>query len=93
MSNYYKDFYPFDQSVFGRELELTFNVKEYDKSSEPKFDKVTGDCISDADPIEEYPFKGIIDRIDKPYEKNGKYMIIKLEKDLKIIANYKMIIN
>ena len=89
LSNYYKDFYPFDQSVFGRELELTFNVKEYDKNSEPKFDKVTGKCIKEGFPKKEYPFKGIIDRIDKPYEKNGKYMITKLVKDLKIIVNLK----
>ena len=27
LSNYYKDFYPFDQSVFGRELEITFSIK------------------------------------------------------------------
>ena len=69
LSNYYKDFYPFDQSVFGRELELTFNVREYDKNSEPKFDKVSGDCIKEGSAIKEYPFKGIIERIDKPYEK------------------------
>ena len=68
LSNYYKDFYPFDQSVFGRELELTFSVREYKKKYEPKFDKVTGDCIDEGKFIKEYPFKGIIDRIDKPYE-------------------------
>ena len=42
LSNYYKEFYPFNQSVFGRELELTFSVKEYEKISEPKFDKKSG---------------------------------------------------
>ncbi len=68
LSNYYKDFYPFDQSVFGRELELTFSVKEYNKNNEPKFDKITGNCIQEGNPVKEYPFKGIIDRIDKPYE-------------------------
>jgi len=68
LSNYYKDFYPFDQSVFGRELELTFSVNEYDKNNEPKFDKATEKCIKEAKPIKVYPFKGIIDRIDKPYE-------------------------
>jgi len=68
LSNYYKDFYPFDQSVLGRELEITFNVKEYEKNNEPKFDKVTEKCIKEGVAIKEYPFKGIIDRFDKPYE-------------------------
>ena len=45
LSNYYKDYYPFDQNVFGRELELTFSIKEYDKNNEPKFDRNTGKCI------------------------------------------------
>jgi len=68
LSNYYKDFYPFDQSVLGRELQITFTIKEYDKNNEPKFDKITEKCIKEAVPIKEYPFKGIIDRFDKPYE-------------------------
>ena len=68
LSNYYKEYYPFDQSVFGRELELTFSVREYEKKNEPKFDRVTGNCIDEGKTLKEYPFKGIIDRIDKPYE-------------------------
>ena len=68
LSNYYKEFYPFNQNVFGRELELTFSVKEYDKKNEPKFDKVTGKCIDKGKAAKKYPFKGIIDRFDKPYD-------------------------
>ncbi len=68
LSNYYKEFYPFNQNVFGRELELTFSVNEYDKKNEPKFDKVTGKCIDKGNVIKKYPFKGIIDRFDKPYD-------------------------
>lgn len=69
LSSYYQDNFPFDQPVSGREFEITFTVKEYDKNNEPKFDKNTGICIKDGQIIQEYPFKGIIDRIDKPYEK------------------------
>ena len=68
LSNYYKEFYPFNQNVFGRELEITFSVKEYEKENEPKFDKNTGKCIKQGNSVKEYPFKGIIDRFDKPYE-------------------------
>ena len=69
LSSYYQDNFPFDQPVSGREFAMTFSIKEYSKSNEPKFDKLTGVCIKNAKPIKEYPFKGIIDRIDKPYEK------------------------
>jgi len=89
LSNYYKDFYPFDQSVFGRELELTFSVKEYNKNDEPKFDKATGNCIKDGKPIKEYPFKGIIDRIDKPYEQKWEIHDYKTGKRSKNYAQLK----
>ena len=49
-------------------MEITFSVKEYDKANEPKFDNETGACIKEGEYIKEYPFKGIIDRIDKPYD-------------------------
>ena len=69
LSSYYQDNFPFDQAVSGREFEITFSIKEYNKNNEPKFDKNTGACIKEGEVIKEYPFKGIIDRIDKPYEK------------------------
>ena len=89
LSNYYKDFYPFDQSVFGRELELTFSIKEYKKNDEPKFDKVTGNCINKGKAIKEYPFKGIVDRIDKPYEEKWEIHDYKTGKRAKNYAQLK----
>ena len=37
------------------------HIREYNKNSEPKFDKDTGVCIKEGEVIKEYPFKGIID--------------------------------